>query len=286
MTHPLRRSCLSVPACSERKLASSIAAGADEVIFDLEDSVPPSEKDDARAAAVAMLGAHGTAINIGVRVNAPGSVWCHQDILAVAGLASSIVVPKVESAGDLAFVDRLLDAAEADHPRASRLRTQALIETPEALARVHEIGSCSGRLDALILGYADLAAALGRTTAGTREMTIWDPVRDTVLWAARSNGLQAIDGPYLGIEPDDRFRATATRARDLGFDGKWAIHPAQLPELNALFAPNDEDVRRAQEIIATLRGQGAVRWKGEMVDDAVHKWANRVLSRAQQAGVL
>jgi citrate lyase subunit beta/citryl-CoA lyase len=285
---PARRSCLSVPASSERKLEKAPTVGADEIVIDLEDAVAPDAKDAARAAAVAALRTWpgGT---VSVRVNAPRSAWCHLDVAALAGLPASIVVPKVESAGDLAFVDRLLDGCEAAAGGARAVRVQALIETAAGLAQVSEIAGASERLDALILGYADLAASLGRSAAATSDLDAWRPAQETVLVAARAHGLQAIDGPYLGIAVDDAFTAAASRVRDLGFDGKWAIHPSQVAALNELFTPSDEEVTRARAVVEALdraereSGQGAVALDGEMLDEAVRVAALRVLARAGAA---
>jgi citrate lyase subunit beta/citryl-CoA lyase len=282
---PSRRSCLSVPGSSEHKLAKAAGLAPDEVVIDLEDAVAAAAKDEARAATVAALAAWNGP-TVAVRVNAPRSAWCHADVVVLAALPElplSIVVPKVESAGDLAFVDRLLDGAEAAGGRRRPLRVQALIETAAGLGRVQEIAAACERLDTLILGYADLAASLG----GVRELDTWLPAQHAVLVAARAHGLQAIDGPYLGIDPDERFHAAATRARDLGFDGKWAIHPSQVAPLNELFRPTDEEIARARAVIAALEhaerdaGQGAVSLDGEMLDQAVRLAALRLLARAR-----
>jgi len=107
--------------------------------------------------------------------------------------------------------------------------------------------------------------------------------------AARANGLQAIDGPYLGVAPDAAFRAAAARARELGFDGKWAIHPSQVDALNEAFTPHEDEVERARAVVAALAraeresGEGAVTLDGEMLDEAVRAAALRVLARADAA---
>jgi citrate lyase subunit beta/citryl-CoA lyase len=290
---PSRRSCLSVPGSSERKLAGAAAGlGADEVVIDLEDAVTASAKEDARSATLAALAAWGGGV-VSVRVNAARSAWCHLDVAALAGLTDepvSIVVPKVESVGDLAFFDRLLDGVEVASGRRQPLRLQALIETAAGLERVSEIAGASRRLDALILGYADLAVSLGRAPGAAGDVETWRWAQEAVLVAARAHGLQAIDGPYLGVEVDEGFRTAAVRARDLGFDGKWAIHPAQVDLLNELFTPTVEEVERARAIVAALdraereTGQGAVALDGEMLDEAVRLAALRVLARAPAEG--
>jgi citrate lyase subunit beta / citryl-CoA lyase len=288
-----RRSCLSVPGSSEKMLAKAPGLPADEIVVDLEDAVAAGVKDEARARVVAALGDDAWRdVAVSVRVNAPGTPWCHLDLAAIGGLASrpaAVVVPKVESAGDLAFVDRLLDGVEAAAGRSRPVRVQALIETAAGLARVDEIAAASARLDALILGYADLAASLGRSAAGARDLDAWRPAQDRVLTAARAHGVQAIDGPYLGIAVDDGFTAAVARARDLGFDGKWAIHPSQLDALNEAFTPSREEVDAARAVVAALaaaeRGAaaGAVALDGQMLDEAIRVAALRTLARAGEA---
>jgi citrate lyase subunit beta/citryl-CoA lyase len=286
-----RRSCLSVPGSAERMLAKLGSLEADEFVLDLEDAVVPRAKDDARRLVVATLAGDAPARRgvMSVRINAPRSPWCHRDVIALADLQErpdTMVVPKVESAGDLAFVERLLDGAEAAAGRRRPIRLQALIETAAGLARIQEIAAASERLDALILGYADLAASLGRSARAAQDLETWRPAQEALLLAARANGLQAIDGPYLGTAPDAGFEAAARRARDLGFDGKWAIHPSQVGVLNDLFTPSAEELERARAVVAVLEqaerdGRGAVSFEGEMVDEAVRVAALRTVARAQ-----
>jgi citrate lyase subunit beta/citryl-CoA lyase len=286
-----RRSCLSVPGSSAAMLAKAPLRGADEVVVDLEDAVATSAKDEARGTVVAALREpQWEGVRTSVRVNAPRTPWCHADIVAMASAEhgpDSIIVPKVESRGDLEFVDRLLDGAEAA-ARTGRapLRVQALIETAAGVARLDEIAGASPRLDSLILGYADLSASLGRAAGARAELDSWRSIQDAILVAARTHDVAAIDGPYLGIKVDEGFTAAAERARDMGFDGKWAIHPAQVAALNALFTPSDEEVEHARAIIAALAeaeregGAGAVALDGQMLDEAVRVAALRVLARA------
>ena len=270
-------------------LAKAPGLPADELVVDLEDAVAASMKAAARARVVEALASEDWAdVAVSVRINAPRTPWCHLDAIALAAIARqpvAIVIPKVESAGDLAFVERLLDGAEAAAGRAVPLRVQALIETAAGLAQVQAIAGASTRLDALILGYADLAVSLGRTMAGGADLDGWRPAQELLLLAARAHGLQAIDGPHLGLEVDSAFSAAVARARDLGFDGKWAIHPAQLPPLNEAFTPSEDEVVRARAVIAALAraeredGAGAVALDGQMLDEAVRTAALRTLAR-------
>jgi len=285
-----RRSCLVVPGSAPEKLAKAAALGADEIVIDLEDAVVPAAKARARAAVLDALAAQDwSGVVVSVRVNPPRTPWCHEDLAALAGAATplrSIVVPKVESAGDLAFVERLLDGVEAGAAPREPLCVQALIETAAGVARAQEIAAASARLEALIVGYADLAASLGRTPAGAADLAAWDPLRELVLLAARAQGLQAIDGPYLGLKPDAGFDAAVARARDAGFDGKWAIHPAQVAPLNVAFAPSEAEVAEARRVLVALAqaerdgGQGAVALDGRMLDEPLRRGAVRTLIRA------
>jgi citrate lyase subunit beta / citryl-CoA lyase len=278
-----RRACLVVPAAPAAKLAKGATLAADEVVIDLEDAVVPAVKDEARGAVADALAGEWVAESVAVRVNAIGSPWCHLDLASLAASsrhALTVVLPKVEHPGDLAFADRLLDGAEAAAGRSTPVRLLALIETAAGLAAAAEIARASERLDGLILGYADLAASLGRTGAQD-----WRYAQETVLVAARAAGIQAIDGPYLGTRDDDAFRADVTLARTLGFDGKWAIHPAQLDALRDAFTPTDDEIADAREVLAALDraaagGAGAVADGDRMLDEALALSARRVLARA------
>jgi citrate lyase subunit beta/citryl-CoA lyase len=284
--HVSRRACLSVPGDSERMLAKGAGIEVDEVVIDLEDAVLPERKALARELAVsALAGSEWRAGAVSVRVNVAGSPWCHEDVAALAAgprRPDTIVLPKVESAGDLAFAERLLAGCERAGGGGERIGVQALIETAAGVARVVEIAGASERLVGLILGYADLDASLG----GSRDASMWGPVQDAVLVAARAHGLQAIDGPFLGVADDGAFRAAAGRAAALGFDGKWAIHPVQVGALLELFSPSADEVARAQAVIDSLGdgARGAVTLDGAMVDEAVRLAAERVLARAARVG--
>jgi citrate lyase subunit beta/citryl-CoA lyase len=279
-----------VPGSSPGKLAKGATLAVDEIVIDLEDAVLPAAKAAARAATVAALGeSDWRAGAVAVRVNAARTPWCHLDLAALAACGErplSIVLPKVEGAADLAFLERLLDGLEAAAGRRRPLRVQALIETAAGLANVAEIARASDRLDALILGYADLGASLGRAGSPAAGLDLWLPAQQALLVAARAAGLQAIDGPHLELDAGERFAAAGERARDLGFDGKWAIHPSQVGPLEDLFTPGEAEVERARAVIAALAeagegsGAGAVALDGEMVDEAVRLAAERVLVRA------
>jgi citrate lyase subunit beta / citryl-CoA lyase len=272
-----RRSCLSVPAQPPRKLEKGALLEPDEVIIDLEDSVPPARKDEARAAVVAALeSAEWAAATVSVRVNGVGTEWFEADLEALAGAGDrldSIIVPKVESPDDLL-------AAEGRLVGERQIGLQALIESARGLRDCNAIAEASERLEALILGPADMSVSLGFPSP--QEGSRWDFVRGAVLIAARAAGVQAIDGPFLQISDAEGLRASAERARELGFDGKKALHPDQIEPLNQIFSPTPAETERAHAILAALSGagHGAVMLDGEMIDEASRKRAQAVLAQA------
>ncbi len=276
-----RRSCLSVPARPARKLEKARGLRADEIILDLEDSVPPDLKPEARDAVAAALAEDGwRSPSISVRVNGTATPWHEDDLRAIATASrlASVIVPKVEDAADLATAEELLGGSAT---------IQALIESARGLQRVDEISAAGGRLETLILGPADMSVSLGFPSPA--EGSRWDFVRGAILVAARAAGIQAIDGPFLQIADLDGLRASAQRARELGFDGKWALHPDQIEPLNEAFSPSADEVEQARAIAEALRdspSSGAVMLNGEMIDEASRKRAELVLARAEAARTL
>lgn len=283
-----RRAALCVPATQSDRIAKAIASGADEVVIDLEDAVPVGEKDRAREALQALdwAAVSDGRVRVAVRVNAVGTPWCHRDLdLVASGGApvASVIVPKVESRGDLDFVERLLTGLEAESGQEGRrVGVQALIETAAGVADLPGIVSRPDRLEALILGYADLAASLGRRGA---RPAVWVPAQHALLVAARSAGVAAIDGPHLSVADDAEFRDAVGHAADFGFDGKWVIHPRQVEAVMQGFTPAPVEVERAGRILqamadAAAQGLGAVELDGQLVDEAMALAARRVLARA------
>ena len=229
---------------------------ADEIVVDLEDGVAPVDKQRARDN-LPLARARGT---LAVRIN-KGSV---ADIEAAAAVADVLVVPKVGSVDDVAAV-----TAHTDLPLEVQIETTLGLVNVEAIAQ-------SAQVEALLFGPGDFAASLGVPTltigAGASEYAM-----ARIAVAARAFGLQCIDGPHARLDDQTELRASAQRALALGYDGKWAIHPAQLDVLHEVFTPTAEQVERARRILAT---DGAVRLEGEMVDEATKKLAAGVLARA------
>ena len=290
-----RRSELATPASNEHMCEVAARAGADLVFLDLEDACAPAAKESARATAVAAL----TNLDWGrtiraVRINGLDTQWCHDDIVDVVSGARDaldvIIIPKVLSARDVWWVDVLLTQLEKKLGLTRPIALEALIEEAEGLLNAQEIARASDRLEAIIFGAGDLSASLHARVdgnfqpAGDYPGDYWHSVRVQVLAAARAAGIAAIDAPYPGYRDADGYRRAATQASMLGYDGKWAIHPDQVPIANAVFTPTDEEVAEARAIMDDYRraeseGVGAVGRNGKLVDAALMRHAANVLRR-------
>jgi citrate lyase subunit beta/citryl-CoA lyase len=283
-------------------LAKAPTLPADEVFMDLEDSVAPQAKESARSnVLVALEEGAWAGKTVGVRINSASTRWCYRDLIDVVepapGLLDVIIVPKVEGPADVVFVDRLLTMIEESTGSTRRIGIEAQIETAAGLRNVHDIAHASSRMEALVFGPADMSASLGLpvVTPGLPMPGYpgdhWHHVLSTILVAAREAGIDAVDGPYLRIEDLDGFRAAAVRARALGFDGKWALHPTQIGVLNEVFRPSQEEFDRATAVVeayehaSSVEGRGAVMFGNEMIDEASRKMAIRLAARGRAAGL-
>jgi len=270
------RCCLIVPATSERFLAKARRLEVDEVVIDLEDAVPPAEKRAARERAMAAVAYEWTAPAVSVRVNALGTPWGNDDLAACACAGDalrSVVLPKADAVA-IRAADAALGGAD--------LRLQALLETPAGVLDAAATARATRRLSALIVGYADLGAALGRDPG---DIGRWSAIQDLVLLAARANDVAAVDGPWMAVGDPSGLERSAAHAAAAGFDGKWAIHPMQVDLVQRSFSPSEDAVRRARSVLDALdaaarAGHGAVSLDGEMVDEAHREAALRVLARA------
>jgi citrate lyase subunit beta/citryl-CoA lyase len=298
-----RRSCLSVPGSSARMHAKAATLDADHVLLDLEDATAPSEKVGARAIVVESLRTLDFGKKaVAVRVNGVDTSWCYRDVVEVVEPAGdridTVILPKVESPADVFFLDRLLAQIERarDWP-VGRIGIEVLIESASGLQRVDEIAGSSARLEALIFGPGDLSASLGlgQLTIGTPDHEyggdVWHYASMRLLVAARANGLLAIDGPYAAFGDVPGLERSARRGAALGFDGKWVIHPSQIGVVNRLYSPDAATFARAEGILAAYRqategqGLGAVRFEGEMIDEATRKMAESVSRRGRWLGL-
>jgi len=294
-----RRSELATPASSERMCEKSAGSGADLVFLDLEDACAPMAKEAARATAVAAL----TNLDWGrtvraVRINGLDTPWCHGDVIEVVTGARDaldvLIVPKARSARDVWWVDVLLTQLEAALGLSKRIGLEVLIEEAEGLANAAEIARASDRLEAIIFGAGDLSASMRARVDGNFDPLgdypgdFWHFARVQVLTAARLAGIDAVDAPFPAYQDPDGYRRSAVQASLLGFDGKWAIHPSQIPIANEVFAPTPAEVAEAREAIEVYRrseaeGVGAIGRDGKLVDAAHMRLAENVLHKAALA---
>jgi citrate lyase subunit beta/citryl-CoA lyase len=298
----LRRSCLSVPASSQKMIGKAQSLPADMVFMDLEDSVAPLEKESARANVVeALKNGDWSDKTVVVRVNAWDTKWTYRDVIDIVEPAGQhldcIMLPKVQSPDEVAALDKLLTQIEEWVGIEHEIGIEAQIEDALGLVNVDDIAFASDRLETIIFGPADFAASLQMPilTGGVEIPEYpgdhWHYVFMRILMAARAAGLQAIDGPYLKIRDSDGFRNYSMRTRILGYDGKWALHPDQIGILNELFTPSQEAFDRAVGILeaydqaTNVDRKGAVMFGDEMIDEASRKMAIQFRMRGEAAGM-
>jgi citrate lyase subunit beta / citryl-CoA lyase len=301
VTRP-RRSCLSVPGSSPKMLSKAPGLPGDEVFMDLEDSVAPLAKEEARGNVVqALKEGDWSGKTVVVRVNGVYTKWCYGDVIEIVENAGQfldcIMIPKAEYASDVTFVADLVRQIEDTNGLDRRIGLEIQIETATGLTNIDAIATASDRAETLIFGPADMSASLGlpTVTAGLPMPGYpgdhWHYVLMRILIAARNAGLQAIDGPYLVIKDLDGFREMALRARALGYDGKWALHPGQVDVLNDVFTPSQDEYDKAEAMLDAYRhatdveARGAVMFGAEMIDEASRKMAERLAARGRGAGM-
>jgi citrate lyase subunit beta/citryl-CoA lyase len=279
--------------------AKAATLPADQVVVDLEDATAPSEKVAARAVVVESLRTLDFGNRaVSVRVNGADTRWCYRDVVdvveAVGDRLTTLILPKAESAADIHFLDRLLSQIERFRgwPE-GRIGIEVLVESAAGVQQADDIAAASPRMEALIFGPGDLSASLGmgQLSIGTNESgytaDIWHYALMRVLIAARVNGLLAIDGPYAAFADLPGLERSARRSAALGFDGKWVIHPGQIENVNRIFSPDPATYARAEGILEAYRqategeGRGAVRFEGEMIDEATRKMAEAVARRGR-----
>jgi citrate lyase subunit beta / citryl-CoA lyase len=282
-------------------MAKAPGLRADMVFLDLEDSVAPRAKEDARRQVVdALQRLDWGDTTVVVRINSIDTRWAADDLRIVVEGAGRhldcIMIPKVEHSHEVMFVDHMLRMIEANSNLDNEIGIEAQIESASGLKNVGEIAHSSRRLETLVFGPADMSASLGipAVTAGLPMPDYpgdhWHWVLMTIMVAARDAGLQAIDGPYLSIRDLGGLRAMAKRARALGYDGKWAVHPEQINVLNEVFTPSQEEYDKAEHLLEEYRrageaDRGVVMFGDEMIDEASRKMAQRLVERGRAAGL-
>ena len=299
MSRPVRRTELTCPGHSLKMMQKAAASDADEVIFDLEDACAVSQKVAARAAVIeAFRTVEFTGAKVrAYRINGPTTPYCYRDLIevleAVGDRVDVVVVPKVRTAEDVRFVDRLVTQVEqVKGLPVGRIRLEALVETASAVLEAQAIAGSTPRLASLIFGVADYAGEMGARDFKEDAQSTFLYARSHLLAAARAAGLDAIDSVTVQFKDLGQVERDAHHAARLGFDGKWAIHPAQVSVINAVFTPTPEEIARARRIVDAYahadraQGLGAIVIDDEMVDAATLEVEKKKLAVAARAGLL
>ncbi|MGC9419557.1 MAG: L-malyl-CoA/beta-methylmalyl-CoA lyase [Rhodovulum sp.] len=282
------------------------ASAADVINLDLEDSVAPDDKAQARKNVIEAIGGIDWGNKtLSVRINGLDSGYWYRDVVDLLEQASErldqIMIPKVGCAADIYAVDALVSSVEQAMGREKRLGFEVIIESAAGISHVEEIAAASPRLQAMSLGAADFAASMGMQTTGiggTQENYYmhregakywsdpWHWAQAAIVAACRTHGVLPVDGPFGDFSDDEGFYAQARRSATLGMVGKWAIHPKQVALANEVFTPSEAAVTEAREILAAMEkakaeGAGATVYKGRLVDIASIKQAEVIVKQAE-----
>ena len=281
MSPRIRRSLLYVPGWSEAMVRKAATRGADTLILDLEDGVAPEAKDRARDAVERFLQEvdFGSA-EVLVRVNQPSSPWGGKDLdMLRRARPQGVLVPKIEDPQTAASLDQELGGATP---------LFLMIETVKGAALAAPIAHSSPRVSGLVFGAADYRESLRAGRLDDEGELLF--ARFQILQAARMAGIEAFDTPWFEYRDTGGLRQSAWRVRQLGFEGKCAIHPVQVPIINQVFAPTRQEIERARSIFEAMAqaiGQGRyVATVGDEMVEALHlKQAHRILDRAFRLGL-
>jgi citrate lyase subunit beta/citryl-CoA lyase len=296
----LRRSVLVVPGSSPEMLAKAADRGADEIVFDLEDAVAADRKELARRTVVEALHEHDFGDTVlAVRVNDVTTPFMYADVITLleraGGRFDCLIVPKVDHPGQLWFVEHLCTQLEAQHGL-DRVGVEVQVESGAGSVNLDATVGVTDRIESVVFGPGDYAANIGvpQLDVGMPEPDYpgyqWASVVGRMVDAARSVGADAIDGPYSDYGDPEGFRRMATRARLLGMDGKWCIHPSQVELANELFTPSPQQFAAALDLLEAYRdaaddGRGATSHGGRMIDEASRKMAAKLVARGRAAGM-
>lgn len=276
-TYVPRRSVLYMPGANERALEKAKGLDADGLILDLEDAVAPDAKAQARdrVVAAAASGEYGRR-EVTIRANAIGTPWHDDDVAAIATSgADAIVIPKVDTRGDVDAVDEALRAAGAPDD----LAIWAMLETPQAVVNAADIAS-HPRIAALVMGTNDLVKELQAEFVPGRAPLLH--ALQACVVGARIGGVAILDGVFNDLGDAEGFEAECVQGHQFGFDGKTLIHPKQLEPANRAWAPDEDAVDHAQRVIAAFEGaeragQGVVTVDGKLIENLHVEQARRVL---------
>ncbi|HET7839862.1 MAG TPA: aldolase/citrate lyase family protein [Rectinemataceae bacterium] len=290
MTNRLRRTMLFVPGNNPALVKDAQIYGSDSIIFDLEDSVAPSEKDSARLLVWSALRSidYGKVEKV-VRINALDSPWFREDLEAMVRAGIDLVrLPKTEGPDDIRKLEELVADLErsAGRPEGS-VRLMAALEGPLAVLNAYEIARSSRRLVAIALSAEDFVTSM-RTTRSAEGVELAE-ARGRIVLAARAAGVMAIDTVFTDVADTEGFLREVRLAKQMGFDGKSVITPAQIPLVHGVFEPGPEELRRARRVVAAAaeaerRGLGVISLDGKMVNKPIVDRALGLIDLARASG--
>lgn len=301
-----RRSNLAVPGSNPKMLDKAKGLPVDQVFLDLEDSVAPIAKEEARRNVVDALNSGGYDGKVRtVRVNDLTTEWTYRDVVHIVENAGTnldcIMLPKVQTPEQVHWLDLTLTQIEKTMGfEVGRLGIEAQIENALGLVNVDKIAAASPRVETIIFGPADFMASInmkslvvGEQPPGYTEGDAYHYILMRILMAARAYDKQAIDGPYLQIRDLDGYRKVSERSAALGFDGKWVLHPGQVDVANEVYSPRQDDYDHAELILdayayftsAEGGARGAVMLGDEMIDEASRKMALVIAGKGRAAGM-
>lgn len=275
----LRRSVLFVPGGDPRKIDRARGSGADTIVLDLEDAVPPESKEEARDCVVEALtqGRFGHS-ELAVRINPPTTAFFEADISAIAPHAKTVMLPKSDRAREIVSVTNRLS---------ENTSLMLLIETPLGVADALRVASATPNTDALCFGHADFSLEMGLA-----DSTVSNPAvhhaRGAVAIAAKACAVTPIDCVYIDVRDDEGFGADTRLGLSFGYEGRLCIHPRQAELANEIYTPAPEQIEYAHAVVegweAALRtGSGVFTMNGKMIDQPLVSQQKRVLSRARKA---
>ena len=305
-----RRCVVAVPGSSEKMIGKSLEFQVDQVFLDLEDAVAPGMKAQARELigktfdSLAKEKSHFKAGIVSIRVNGTGTPWLAEDLDFLSQGAGkhidAIIFPKSSSADEMKWLDSELSKVERTCGiKQGAIAVDVQIETAQGLINVEEIAKAP-RISSVAFGPADFMADLGMPSSDVTSQPTGYEIADIfhyplmkILVAARAAGVSALDGPVLDVHNLDKFKASAMRARAMGFDGKWVLHPSQIDACNEIFTPSQEVfdaaslLLQAYEYYTSAAGgsKGAVIYDGAMIDEASRKMALSTHARGISAGL-
>jgi citrate lyase subunit beta/citryl-CoA lyase len=287
----LRRSLLFVPGSEPRRLAKATSTGADTLLFDLEDSVAPTEKDRARTLVADALSAGEFGdTEPAVRVNSPDTPYFDEDLDAVVEAGTrAIMIPKCERTEVLAEIAGKLSVLERKHGR-PEVQILALVESAAGVAGALQMAGATERIDSMCFGHADFSLDMGLSEADASQGVVLH-ARCSVALAAKAARIAPIDTVYMAVRDEQAFREDTEVGCRLGFEGKLCIHPTHVKIANEVYTPTLTQVEHALRIVeayqqAQAEGRGVFALDGKMIDAPVVAVQQRILTRARRAGVL